>query len=383
MTQTPKTTTADDGPPDAEEGGTGPAAAAGDGLAEAEARAESRSGLDAEPPEIVNTAPFDSIDRYSTESLDRAAKAHLARFTLGISPYGLASTYFAWAAHLMGSPGKQVQLAEKAVRKAIRLSVHAGSCARDADAPPCIEPLPHDHRFTHESWRRWPYNLIYQNFLLTQQWWYNAARDVDGLSEREEQVVSFVARQILDLVSPSNFIATNPEVAALTVREGGMNLWRGAQNLLEDWERAVSGKLPVGTENYMPGRDVAVTPGKVVFRTHLLELIQYAPATETVKPEPILIVPAWIMKYYILDLSPHNSLISHLVDQGFTVFAMSWRNPRRRGPRPGHGGLRRAVEEALDAVQAIVPERRDARGRLLPGWDPADRQGRADGPRRR
>lgn len=317
---------------------------------------EAESGLDAEPPEIVHTSPLEAPDRYGTKSLDRAANAHLARFTLGVSPYGLSSTMFSWWAHLLGSPGKQVQLMEKAARKAMRLGVYAGALARDPDTTPCIDPLPHDHRFEHEGWTSWPYNLIYQSFLLTQQWWYNAACDIDGVRKRDEQVVSFITRQMLDMISPSNFVATNPEVAQATMEEGGANLVRGFQNMLEDWERAISGKLPVGTEDYLPGRDVATAPGKVVYRNRLLELIQYEPTTKSVKPEPILIVPAWIMKYYILDLSPDNSLVKYLVDQGFTVFMVSWRNPTAEDRDKGMHDYFEAVAEAMEAVNTIVPE---------------------------
>ena len=315
-------------------------------------------GLGAEPPEFVNRSLLEPPDRYSTKSLDRAANAHLARFTLGVSPYGVASTFFSWWIHLMGNPGKQIQLMEKAARKAMRLGIYAGSLARNSETEPCIEPLPHDHRFDHEGWQQWPYNLIYQNFLLTQQWWYNAAADIDGVSQHEEQVVSFITRQMLDLISPSNFVATNPEVAEAAIREGGANFVRGFQNFLEDWERAVSGKLPVGTKNYLPGRDVAATPGKVVFRNHLFELIQYAPETTKVKAEPILIVPAWIMKYYILDLSPHNSLVKFLVGQGFTVFMMSWRNPTAEDRDIGMSDYFDAVSEAVDAATSITKDQK-------------------------
>ncbi|HMB12398.1 MAG TPA: alpha/beta fold hydrolase, partial [Roseovarius sp.] len=320
--------------------------------------AEALGELAPEPPEIVHPSPFEMPDRYSTKNLDRAANAHLARFTLGVTPYGMASTFFTWGAHLMGAPGKQVQLAEKAARKAMRLGVYMNQLARDPNTPGCIEPLPHDHRFDHESWQRWPYNLMHQSFLLTQQWWYNAACDIDGVTERDEHVVSFVTRQMLDMASPSNFIATNPEVAQATLDEGGGNLMRGMQNFLEDWERAVSGKPAVGAEEFLPGRDVATTPGKVVFRNHLLELIQYAPQTDTVQAEPILIIPAWIMKYYILDLSPHNSLVGHLVDQGYTVFMVSWRNPTAEDRDMGMGDYFDAIEDAFDAVRAIVPEQK-------------------------
>jgi polyhydroxyalkanoate synthase len=317
---------------------------------------ERRAGLVAEPPELNCSAPLESVDRYSTESLDRAAKAHLARFTMGVSPFGLASTFFNWGVHLWGSPGKQVQLMEKAVRKAARLGIQQASALRDPETPPCILPLAHDSRFDDAAWQQWPYNLIAQNFLLTQQWWYNATNDVDGLSRREEQAVSFAMRQILDVFSPSNSIWTNPEIMRLTMKEGGANLTRGFQNFLEDWEREISGKLPIGAEDYVPGRDVAVTEGTVVFRNHLVELIQYAPKTQKVQAEPILIVPAWIMKYYILDLSPQNSLVKYLVEQGFTVFILSWRNPTAEDRDLGMDDYLAALGDAVDAVSQIVPD---------------------------
>jgi polyhydroxyalkanoate synthase subunit PhaC len=321
-------------------------------------QADEPCDLAPEPPEFVHRSPLEMPERYSTKNLDRAANAHLARLTLGVTPYGLASTFFSWGVHLMGAPGKQVQLAEKVVRKATRLGVYMNQLARDPNTPGCIEPLPHDHRFDHEGWQQWPYNIMHQSFLLTQQWWYNTACDIDGLSEREAHVVSFIMRQMLDMVSPSNFIATNPEVAATTMREGGGNLARGMQHFVEDWERAISGKPAKGTEDFQPGRDVATAPGKVVLRTHLLELIQYAPQTDKVKPEPILIVPAWIMKYYILDLSPHNSLVKYLVEQGYTVFMVSWRNPTAEDRDCGMADYFDAIEEAFDAVEAIVPKQK-------------------------
>ena len=308
---------------------------------------------------IEQIHPWEEPDSYSTLGIDKAFKAHLARFTLGISPAGIVSKYFEWLAHLSVSPGKQVQLIEKAQRKASHFMVYAAGCAQDASSPPCIKPLPQDHRFDHESWQSWPHNFVYQAFLLTQQWWHNATDDVDGMSRKDEQAISFVTRQFIDHFSPSNFIWTNPEVARATLTQGGNNLVQGFQNFLEDWERAISGKPPVGAEHFVVGRDVAITPGKVIYRNHLIELIQYSPNTDKVHPEPILIVPAWIMKYYILDLSPHNSMVKYLVEHGFTVFIISWRNPTSTDrDLEMEDYLELGVESAVRTVSAVLSDRK-------------------------
>jgi polyhydroxyalkanoate synthase len=291
---------------------------------------------------------------------DRSLNAAVARFTMGLSPAALMDAYLDWATHLAAAPGKRWQLVDKAIRKTVRLTNYAFRCMTEGKrAECCIEPLPQDKRFVGEDWQQWPFNLIYQSFLLNQQWWQSATTGVRGLSRRHEEIVAFAARQLLDMVSPSNFLATNPEVLRRTLSEGGVNLLRGAQNLLEDWERVVSGKPPVGAEHFQVGRDIAATPGKVVYRNHLIELIQYAPSTERVRPEPVLIVPAWIMRYYILDLSPENSLVKYLTDRGFTVFMISWRNP---GPDDRDLDMEdyraRGVMHALDAVTSIVPDRK-------------------------
>jgi polyhydroxyalkanoate synthase len=182
-----------------------------------------------------------------------------------------------------------------------------------------------------------------------------ATTDVRGVSKHHQNVVSFGARQVLDMLAPSNNPITNPEVVQQTFREGGMNFWRGTQNFIEDWHRAISGQKPVGAEAFEIGRNIAVTPGQVVYRNRLIELIQYAPATDEVRPEPVLIVPAWIMKYYILDLSPRNSLVKYLVDQGFTVFMISWKNPGSEDRELGMADyLTLGVRAALDAVGSIT-----------------------------
>lgn len=296
---------------------------------------------------------------YGTQALDRAFKANLARLTNGISPAGMTALHVDWLAHLALSPGKQLQLMEKAARKNARLALYAGQSATQPKLPPCIEPLPQDRRFSSEAWQQWPYNLMYQSFLLTQQWWHVATTDIDGLSDEHERVIAFVARQVLDRYAPSNGLWTNPDVLQKTLEQGGMNLLRGAQNFIEDWQRQVAGRNAPPSEAFEVGRNLAVTPGKVVYRNRLIELIQYAPATDKVHGEPILIVPAWIMKYYILDLSPENSLVKYLVDQGHTVFMISWRNPTSEDRNLGMEDYRRlGPMAALDAVATIVPDRK-------------------------
>jgi polyhydroxyalkanoate synthase len=282
----------------------------------------------------------------------------VGRLSFGLSPPGLLLVYLDWLAHLAFSPGKQQELARKLLRKALRFALYAARFAAHPDCPPAIEPLPQDIRFDDPAWQRWPFNLWQQSFLLAQQWLHNATTGVRGVSRHDEQVVTFVARQLLDLFAPTNYPWTNPEVLRAAFRQGGFNFLRGALNLLEDWERAVQRRKPAGTEVYRAGQTVAVSPGQVVYRNRLIELIQYAPATKTVQAEPVLVVPAWIMKYYILDLLPSNSLVKYLVERGHTVFMISWKNP---GPEDRDLGLddyrTLGVMAALDAVRAVVPGR--------------------------
>ena len=293
------------------------------------------------------------------EVIDRSLHYAMSRLTFGLSPMALAETYFDWLVHLALSPGKQMQLWQKGVRKSARLASHLARCMTlGADTEPCIRPLPQDKRFESPQWHTWPFNMIHQSFLLQQQWWHNATTGIRGVSAQHERALEFASRQALDVFSPSNFLFTNPDILNKTQSEGGQNLVRGFWNFIEDWERVANGRPPVGTEDFKVGQHIAATRGKVVFRNRLIELIQYQPATAETRPEPVLIVPAWIMKYYILDLSAHNSLVRYLVEQGFTVFMISWKNPgideRDRGMEDYHA---LGPMAALDAIGRILPDR--------------------------
>lgn len=290
------------------------------------------------------------------QALDRMLHAGVGRLTGSISPPALALAYLDWLVHFSSSPAKWSELLIKSRRKLLRFGLYSVRSMSEKTEP-CIEPLPQDHRFRAPEWQQWPFNLYYTSFLLTQQWLHNATTGVRGVSKHHEQVVEFATRQILDVFSPSNFPLTNPEVLKVTYQEGGANLGRGLVNFVEDVERELANLEPKGTENFRIGEDVAVTPGKVVYRNQLIELIQYEPTTETVHREPILIIPAWIMKYYILDLSPHDSMVKYLVDRGHTVFMVSWKNPDASDAYLGMSDYRRlGIMAPLDVVSSIVPD---------------------------
>jgi polyhydroxyalkanoate synthase subunit PhaC len=278
------------------------------------------------------------------DSLDRLLHAREARFTGSLSLISLQLAFLDWSLHLANAPGRRLELAQLAARQWTRLAVPAQ----------WTKPLPGDRRFGDERWTLSPFNAFAQSFLLAEEWWRAATSGLPGVAKSHSDVVSFAARQILDVFAPSNFPSTNPEVLRATAAQFCWNFLKGYHNFVGDLQHLACG-LPLDKSNdFVVGKDVAVTPGKVVLRNELMELIQYEPTTDKVHPEPILVIPAWIMKYYILDLSPHNSLIRYLVSQGFTVFCISWRNPGVELRDATLDDYRRlGVMAALDAVKAI------------------------------
>ena len=189
---------------------------------------------------------------------------------------------------------------------------------------------PDDRRFSHELWKTNPFfNFVKQQYMINAEAITQAIEDVDTLDPGEKKRLRYFGQQIVDLFSPTNFLATNPEALSLAVETEGESLVKGLENLVRDLE-ANDGDLVVtlaDKDAFTVGENLATTPGQVVFRNHLFELIQYAPATETVHATPLLIFPPWINKFYILDLKPENSLIKWIVDQGYTLFVVSWVNP--------------------------------------------------------
>jgi polyhydroxyalkanoate synthase len=258
-----------------------------------------------------------------TQRLDRLLHAGAAPLTRGLSPVSLSLAWADWAWHLALSPGRQMELAALATQlghDSLRVAFGAGredEPAGEADDDP---------RFRHPAWTQWPFSALRHGFRNQEAFWREAAH-MPGMTAHHAQETAFFAKQWLGLLTPANALPTNPVVLQDLIDSGGAHQVQGAMN----WWRDASGQPDPARQaqaaRFAVGRDVAVTPGKVVFRNRLIELIRYAPQTKTVHPEPLLIVPSWIMKYYILDLSPHNSLVRYLVQQGHTVYMLSWLNP--------------------------------------------------------
>ncbi|WP_193090610.1 alpha/beta hydrolase [Advenella sp. FME57] len=291
-------------------------------------------------------------------SSDAIVHEKLVPFTHGIAAASIVGAYLDWISHVAASPDKQRDMSEGVLRQLAAWTRYVQELTPNKSVTQNTEQA-NDKRFTNAAWDQAPYNWSAQAFLLAEQWWLEAMGNVRGVSSHHEDVVKFVTRQWLDMISPSNYLMSNPEVLRYTFSTGGVNLIRGALNWQQDVSNLLLQRKPRGTENFIPGKTVAITPGKVIYANDLIELIQYEPVTAKVYPEPILIVPSWIMKYYILDLSPHNSLVKYLVGQGHTVFMISWKNPQKEDRDLSlNDYLDLGVMSALDEIVKKNPQRK-------------------------
>ena len=283
------------------------------------------------------------------QALDAAFHAQASRLTSGLSPISLALAATDWGLHLLTQPAQTWELVARAQQGALQWWA-------DMADDPGLPAAGDDHRFEHPGWRQWPLAPIVRAYLGAEQWWAQASA-LRGMTFHHQELTRVFARQWLDLLSPANLPWLNPEVVERTRASGGANLVQGLANAVEDWRRD-QGLPPLQPPEhpYQPGVDVAITPGRVVHRNHLVELIQYSPSTPSVQAEPVFIVPSWIMKYYILDLSPHNSFVRWLVSQGHTVFILSWRNPDEGDALVDMGDyLALGIFDPLAAIARLVP----------------------------
>ena len=318
------------------------------------------------PPAALPTTPAapdpQDLAHQAARGLDNALHALAARFTSGLSPISLALAQADWLMHLATQPAQSLQLALDAQRGAIQWwqdsLTQQGNGLADGE----------DLRFSDPAWHQWPYAPMVRAYRGAESWWRDAT-SLRGMAPHHQEMARVFARQWLDTLSPANTGLANPEVLRRTLQQSGRNLVSGLAHAVDDSRRALGlsplqapPKSPPAADAgsaqrlYQPGVDVAITPGSVVYRNALIELIQYQPQTGRVAAQPLFIVPSWINKYYILDLSPANSMVRWLVGQGHTVFILSWRNPDEHDALLSLDDyLQLGVFDALAAIRRLVP----------------------------
>jgi polyhydroxyalkanoate synthase len=276
-------------------------------------------------------------------------------------PLNIGSAFIEMTTRLMSDPQKLFEAQVSLWQDYMTLWQTTARRMMGEPAEAVIQPSPGDRRFKDEAWQdNQVFDFIKQSYLLTARWLQSTVNDVNGLDTKTSQKVDFYTRQFVDAMAPSNFAMTNPEVLRTTAESGGENLVKGLQHLLEDLERG-KGKLQVrmtDLDAFEVGRNLAVTPGKVMFQNSLMQLLQYEPVTEQVAKRPLLVIPPWINKYYILDLKPANSLIKWLTEQGHTVFVISWVNPDEKLASEAFGDYMQAGPlTALDVIEKLTGEK--------------------------
>ena len=275
-------------------------------------------------------------------------------------PLNIGSAFLEMTGRLIADPAKLMQAQVSLWQDYMTLWQRTAERFLGGKAEPMVEPAASDRRFKDAAWSDGTlFDFIKQSYLLTARWLQSTVKEIDGLDDKTAKKVDFYTRQFVDAMAPSNFVLTNPEVLRTTIESGGENLVTGLKHMLEDLERG-KGRLMIkmtDMDAFKVGENIAVTPGKVVFQNDLMQLLQYEPTTETVKRRPLLIIPPWINKFYILDLRPRNSFIKWAVDQGHTVFVISWVNPDERLAQKGFDDyMLEGPLAALDAMEQATGE---------------------------
>ena len=318
-----------------------------------------RRAADASPEQLARV--YHDVAEHAAKLLGEFATQHPRFAALG-DELGLAKAYMDLYGRMLANP---MALAASSVNMWLdyaRLWQSSWTRLLGGQAQPVAAPARGDARFKDDDWSdNFVFDLVKQSYLIAARHIQHAVAGVEGLPEESQKKVAFFTRQYVDALAPSNFVLTNPQVLRETLATGGQNLVRGLNNLLGDIEKG-GGQLSISMTDegaFELGRNVAVTPGKVVYQTDLMQLIQYQPATAEVYRRPLVIMPPWINKYYILDLRESNSFIKWALDQGHTVFVVSWVNPDARLAEKGFDDyLREGALAALDAVERATGERR-------------------------
>ncbi len=311
-------------------------------------------------PALVSRTMADVAERGQrivTDFLKRQAEGSAT----GPDPAHIGSAFLDMTTRLMTNPARLMQAQIGFWQDYLTLWQNTARRMMGDPVAPVIEEPKGDRRFKDEAWRENEvFDFIRQSYLLSARFFTNVVQGAEGLDHKTAQKVDFYTRQFVDAMSPSNFLMTNPEVLRRTAETGGENLLKGLSNLLSDLERG-KGNLRIRMTDdtkFKVGENIAVTPGKVIYRNDLMELIQYAPTTETVLKRPLLILPPWINKFYILDLRPKNSFIRWATEQGHTVFVASWVNPDEHLSEKGFEDyMREGPYAALDAIEQATGEK--------------------------
>jgi len=281
--------------------------------------------------------------------------------TGAVDPLNIGSAFLEMTAKLMADPAKLIEAQRELWQLHVELWHNATARFLGSETKPLAVPDKSDRRFRDPSWdENQVFDFIKQSYLLSARWLQSTVKEVEGLDDKTAQKVDFYTRQLVDAMAPSNFVLTNPEVLRATYESNGENLVNGLQHMLEDLDRG-KGQLAIkmtDMEAFRVGENVAITPGKVVYQNDLMQLIQYEPTTKEVYQRPLLIVPPWINKFYILDLRQDNSFIKWTLDHGYTVFVVSWVNPDSKlAEKDFEDYMREGILEAIDAIEQATGER--------------------------
>jgi len=302
--------------------------------------------------EVSQNLITDFLARQTSQKSEQGRKS--------LDPLNIGGAFMEMTTRLMADPAKLMQANMKLWQDYTSLWQNAATQMMGGETEPAVTPEPGDRRFKDASWNENDiFDYIKQSYLLTSRWLQSTVTGVEGLNAKDAQKVDFYTRQFIEALSPNNFVLTNPQVLAATAETGGENLINGLKNLLEDLDEE-TGRLNIrmaDDDAFEVGVNVAESPGKVVFRNDLMELIQFQPSTKTVCQTPLLIIPPWINKYYILDLRKENSFIRWAVGQGHTVFIISWVNPDTKlADKTFEDYMIEGPLAALDAIEQATGE---------------------------
>ncbi len=306
-------------------------------------------------------AAFHDIAERSQKLLQEFAEKYQSAAPQPADPMHIIGAFQEFTAKMLADPSKVVAAQVELWQEYMKLWQVTAQRLAGQKVEPVVEPAKGDKRFNDPAWKdEVVFDYLKQSYLLTSRWAQGALKQVEGVDEKTARKVEFYSKQFIDAMSPSNFALTNPQVVKATMETRGENLVKGLQNLLTDLERG-KGKLAIRQTDmnaFKVGENVATSPGKVIFQNDVIQLIQYTPSTPDAYKVPLLIVPPWINKFYILDLKPDNSFIKWSVEQGYTVFVISWVNPDEKLSRlTFEDYMNQGPLAALDAIEKATGER--------------------------